>query len=355
MKPPALPRDATLAQLAHATATPEALLRELVARRADPYRVFMVRKRSGGRRAICVPCPELMHLQRFIHRSVLQTPTALAQLGDEVTAYRPGASHIGNAARHAGARWMLKLDLKHFFESVSERQVWHVFRRLGYAPQTALWLTRLCTRVLPLPDDRRWHRRSLRWVPAARGARGADDHPRVMGHLPQGAPTSPMLANLACVALDAQLRGIAQRHALTYTRYADDLCFSSPAARPAVADRAATSALIAAVARAVGEHGFGLRQLKTQVAGPGARRIVTGLSVAGEQPRLPRARKDALRQALHHIARHGLRSHCDRIGQRDPVAYLGRLAGQIRYLRAIEPQAGDRLLERLKASAQAVA
>lgn len=339
MKPPALSPSATLAQIAQASGVSEALLRKIALRHADPYRVFMVRKRGGGRRAICVPCPELMQLQRFIHRELLRTPAALAQLSDAVTAYRPSASPLVNAQRHAGARWLLKLDLRRFFESVSERQVWHALTRLGCTPRTALWLARLCTRVLPLKVDQRWQRRSARWRNPQR-----PDRPRVLGHLPQGAPTSPMLANLVCTAMDARLSALAQRHALTYTRYADDLAFSGEPL-----PREAARALIAEVARTVGEHGFGLQQLKTQVAGPGARRIVTGLAIEGNAPRVPRTAKDALRQALHHIARHGLRSHCERTGHGDSAAYLHRLAGQLQYLRSVEPQAGDRLLQHLQA------
>lgn len=349
MKPPALSFDASLAQIAQASATPEPLLRDWVARRGEqPYRVFRVRKRSGGWRSICVPCPALMQVQRFIHRELLRTPTALAQLGDEATAYRPGGSPLLNAQPHLGSRWLLKLDVRQFFESVSERQVWHVFRRLGYTARTALLLARLCTRVLPLPVDQRWQQRSARWTHSRTDPRR--DRPRVLGHLPQGAPTSPMLANLVCVDMDAQLRALAHHHALAYTRYADDLAFSG-----AGLPRDRTRRLIGEVARTVGAHGFGLQQLKTQVAAAGARRIVTGVAIEGEQPRLPRAAKDALRQALHHITRHGLQSHCERTGQADPATCLHRLAGQIHHLRQIEPEAGERLMRRMRALAPAAA
>lgn len=64
-----------------------------------------------------------------------------------------------------GATWVLKLDITRFFESISERQIYYVFRRLGYRALVAFCLTRLCTRVLPASSDMRLHRYTKRWRP----------------------------------------------------------------------------------------------------------------------------------------------------------------------------------------------
>lgn len=335
-----LPVILTLGHLAHTTATSLGVLTGIIKRRIDPYRVFAIRKRSGGKRFICVPESGLLHVQRWIHHHILCSPAALKSLSNCATAYTPGSSHIVNAKRHLGAAWILKLDITRFFESISERQVYHVFRGLGYRALVAFCLTRLCTRVLPASSDRRLHRHTKRWQPGLqRKFLGA----RVVGHLPQGAPTSPMLANLVCVALDAELLKIAVREGLTYSRYADDMTFSGE-----LADRSAAVRIAKEVSGIVGRHGFGINAQKTNIAKNGGRKIVTGLSVDDDIIHLPRGYKDAIRQELFYLDKHGIQSHCSRIGQKNHLSYLMRLAGRIRYAAAIEPAVGKQMMDKFQ-------
>jgi len=331
-----LPVILTLGHLAHTTGAPYGLLTGIIKRQIDPYRVFAIRKRSGGKRFICVPEAGLLYLQRWIHDHILCSATALKSLSCCATAYTPGSSHIVNAKRHVGAAWVLKLDITRFFESISERQVYHVFRSLGYRALVAFCLTRLCTRVLPAASDKRLHRHTKRWQP---GNPRKFLRSRVVGHLPQGAPTSPMLANLVCVALDAELQNIAVREDLTYTRYADDMTFSGE-----MADRSVATRIAREVSAIVGCYGFGINVQKTNIAKDGGRKIVTGLSVEGETIRLPRAYKDEIRQELFYLGRYGIQSHCSRIGQKNHFSYLLRLAGRIRYASSVEPETGKRLM-----------
>ncbi len=335
-----LPVILTLGHLAHTTAVSHGVLTGVIKRRIDPYRVFAIRKRSGGKRFICVPEPGLLGIQRWIHDHILCSPTALKSLSGCCTAYTPGSSHIVNAKRHLGAAWILKLDITCFFESISERQVYHVFRGLGYRALVAFCLTRLCTRVLPASSDRRLHRHTKRWRP---GRQRQFLGTRVVGHLPQGAPTSPMLANLVCVALDAELHKIAVREGLTYTRYADDLTFSGE-----MANRSAATRIAREVSVVVGRYGFGINAQKTNIAKNGGRKIVTGLSVDNDIVRLPRNYKDQIRQELFYLEKYGLQSHCSRIGQKNHLSYLLRLAGRIRYAVAVEPIFGNNMMGKLK-------
>jgi RNA-directed DNA polymerase len=343
-----LPFDATLAQLAHATGITPARLQGIVSRRIDPWHTFSIRKRGGGRRTICVPDADLLALQRWVHRHLLCHPQSLARLMPQATAYRPGGSHLANAQAHLGAGWLLKLDLVRFFESISERQVWHVFRALGFAPRTALLLTRACTRVLPLGVDRRYFDRTPRWRTGAERSPNEKFHPRprVVGHLPQGAPSSPMLANLVCHALDAQLQQLAQscsEHAVRYTRYADDITFSGPPMTAAALNALCGRSLREAT-RAITRYGFGVQWRKVQLVRRGARRIVTGLLVDGDALHVPRPSRDALRQALYHLEQQGIEGHCAWLRIDDTQAYLARLRGQLAYLRSIEPVRGARML-----------
>ncbi|MEO5334386.1 MAG: reverse transcriptase family protein [Magnetococcus sp. YQC-5] len=348
-----LPVVLTLGHLAHTTDVSHGLLTDIIKRQIDPYRVFAIRKRSGGKRFICVPEKGLLTVQRWIHKEILCAPVALRKLSCHATAYAPLSSHIANAKRHIGAAWILKLDITRFFESVSERQVYRVFRSLGYRALVAFCLTRLCTRVLPSTVDHRQRLRTKRWRTGdqhrfRRKLRDAQGWPeettpfsgaRVVGHLPQGAPTSPMLANLVCVKLDADLQEIAIREGLVYTRYADDMTFSGE-----VVDRAAAIRISREISIAVGHYGFGINLQKTSIAKNGGRKIVTGLSVDGNVVRLPRAYKDAIRQELFYLDKHGIQEHCSRTGHKNHLSYLLRLAGRIRYVISIEPVNGQRMM-----------
>jgi RNA-directed DNA polymerase len=327
-----LPVILTVGQLAFATDIPYRFLIDTTRRYNDPYLVFSIRKRNGGRRYICVPEPFLLAVQRWIHEHILCSDYALARLSNNVTAFRPGSSHIINAKRHVGADCVLKLDLTRFFESISERQIYRVFRDLGYRALIAFCLSRLCTRVLPTHSDHRLRSRTKRWV----GTKSYKIlNARVMGHLPQGAPTSPMLANLVCVHLDIELQQIANRGGLIYTRYADDITFSGE-----TKTRSQFGPLIAEVSRVAGRYGFNINHQKTALRMNGSRKIVTGLSIDDDVLRLPRPYKDAIRQELYYIEKHGLRGHCSRLGCKNNMSYLLRLAGRIRYIRSIEHKAG---------------
>ena len=335
-----LPVILTVGHLAHVTGVSHGVLAGIIKRQIDPYRIFTIRKRSGGKRFICVPESGLLGVQRWIHDHILCAPAALKHLSSNVTAYTPGSSHVENAIPHVGAAWLLKLDLTRFFESVSERQVYRVFRGLGYRALVAFCLTRLCTRALPAASDNRLQRRTKRWQPGtSRKFLGSP----VVGHLPQGAPTSPMLANLVCVALDANLQAMAIREGLTYTRYADDMTFSGD-----VFDRSVVARISRETSVVVGRQGFSINTQKTSISKNGGRKIVTGLSVEGDTVRLPRAYKDKIRQELFYLGKHGLKDHCSRIRYKNHLSYVLRLAGRIRYVISVEPEVGKRMMDNLR-------
>ena len=331
-----LPVILTLGQLAYTTSVPNEVLQGVIKREVDPYRVFAIRKRNGGKRFICVPELGLRAAQRWIHDHLLCSPQALKGLSLNATAYKPGSSHLVNATRHVGADWVLKLDITRFFESISERQVYRVFRGLGYRALVAFCLTRLCTRILPEYSDQRVRRRTKRWRP---GRHRPFQSAHVVGHLPQGAPTSPMLANLVCVPLDSDIQKIALRDGLVYTRYADDMTLSG-----LLVNRDAAVKLISEISCIVGKYGFGINSQKTTIAKNGGRKIVTGLSIEGDAVRLPRTYKDALRKELYFLEKYGLRDHCARIGQQNHLSYVLRLAGRIRYTVLVEPVIGGRMM-----------
>ncbi len=200
----------TLRHLAHEADANYGLLRLIVRRSIkDPYRVFRVRKRPsypGEKRfrVIAVPEPHLLRTQRWITRNIL----AAVRPHSASVAFSPNDSIRTAAELHCSAKWLIKLDVRNFFESISEINVYQVFRHLGYQPLVAFEMTRLCTRV-GAPTS---FRLSERWRSdfERRPVIAAYQVTR-MGHLPQGAPSSPMLANLAVREFDMEVTQIASR------------------------------------------------------------------------------------------------------------------------------------------------
>jgi len=295
---PPLPAVLTLCHLAKRLDLSYGTLRHYVARQAiDPYRQFRIRKHSGGYRRICVPDENLKQVQSWIANHVLRNVPAhpCSQ------AFSPGDSIVKCASRHAGARWLVKLDVADFFGSITEIQVSRVFRSLGYNKLVSFELARLCTY---LPWDSAKHRMPA-WKVRSRNTAIEVYRQNHLGRLPQGASTSPMLANLAMRQVDEALRLIAEERGLIYSRYSDDMTFSTDAEF----SREDAKRLIQAVADELKARGLFLNRSKTKVVHPGARRIVLGLLVDGPQPVLSRAFRDNLRQHFHYLKKFGVDEH----------------------------------------------
>ena len=310
------------------------------------YLVYPKQKSSGGQRWICVPATQVRIVQNWIATHILSSPGAIAHLNNASSAYAKNCSILRNAEQHAGSRWMVKIDIHDFFESVSERQVYRVFRRLGYPALLSFEMARICTRVAPPAVDR-FRKRDLkwRWNERKRGPRPSVPYNASQsGHLPQGAPTSPMLSNLISVKLDEQVTAIASELGGVYTRYADDLIVSF-----SHGSRATCQAALQRIRRVLGDHGFVVNRKKTHILGPGARKTVTGLVVNDTQPRLKRQTKNHIEVALHYIETKGLIEHARFVGSKHPIAYLNHLSGLVEFARSIEPAFGEKALQRLEA------
>jgi RNA-directed DNA polymerase len=310
------------------------------------YHVYPKQKSSGGQRWICVPAVELRAVQSWITTNILNSKAALASLNEASQAYGKGCSILHNAEQHAGASWIVKVDIHNFFESVSERQVYWVFRRLGYPALLSFEMARICTRVVPPAVDR-YRERDLKWRWNERHVRDRENVPyeaSQSGHLPQGASSSPMLSNLVAVDLDKRVSEIATAFGGVYTRYADDLIVSF-----SQGSRAQSESVLRNIRRALGAHGFVLNRKKTHVLGPGARKVVTGLVVNDHKPRLKRQTKNHIEVALHYIETKGLLEHARFVGSKHPLAYLNHLSGLIEFARSVEPDFGDEAASRLQA------
>lgn len=345
---PSLPPIFTLRHLAHLTDADYGILRKIVTRQfKEPYRIFRIRKRPRADglprfRVICAPDPTLLTVQRWLARNVLVH--AKGKVHSASTAYAPGSTLVDAVRPHCGCRWLIKLDIKRFFESVTEVAAYRAYRSLGYQPLIAFELTRLSTRLGSLTSSRRrrhWYSNSAQ----ERTCIQAYSFHR-MGHLPQGAPTSPMLANLAMHSADQELTSWANKHGLIYTRYADDLIFSTA---DKSFDRDKAAAVIRGVYRIVGRFGLSPNVAKTQVIPPRARKIVLGLLVDGKEPRLTREFKAGLRMHLHYLQHpsFGPARHAKIRGFAAVAGLRNHLLGLVAYATQIEPAYGSKVASEL--------
>lgn len=266
------------------------------------YREFTIKKRAPGEvRIIRAPERGLKRIQRLL----LLCLQAVFVPDEAAHGFTDGRSVLTNAVPHAGRRFVLNLDLKDFFTHTHFGRVVAVLQLPPFQlPRKAAHL------VANLCCDN--------------------------GALPQGAPTSPLLTNAVCQRLDRKLRQVATRFGCRYTRYADDLTFSSN--RPSF-----TSAFHAEVNAIIKSEGYEPNKKKERLQTAEMRQEVTGI-VVNQRPNVPREYTRLIRNMLHNWKASGyeaasatLRQHygSSKAGSRyrGNVPKLERvLAGKIAYL-----------------------
>jgi RNA-directed DNA polymerase len=279
--------------------------------------------RRGKFRLLEMPKQRLKALQRrLLHELLERIPLHEAAHG-----YRRGRSVATYVAPHAGQDLVLRFDLRDFFPSIRAARIHALFRTAGYPVAVARLLTGLCTGVVPADV--------LRAAPAS-GGPAAEARRRALyqePHLPQGAPTSPALANLCAFRLDCRLAALARTVGASYTRYADDLAFSGCAELERAARRFQVQ-----VCRLALEEGFEVQTRKTRFMRQGVRQQLAGV-VLNAHPNVPRSDYDRLKAILHNCMRHGPEGQ-NRDGHDDFRAYL---AGRIAYVAMLNPDRGRKL------------
>jgi RNA-directed DNA polymerase len=257
-------------------------------------------------------------------------------------AYSKDCSHVKCASIHAGCEWLIKIDIRQFFESINEIQVFRIFRACGYEPLVAFELARLTTRLSrrknPL-ERMRWMAESHYWLKYMIATYRSDS-----GHLPQGAPTSPMLANLVMRRFDAIAANIATDFGTVYTRYSDDLAFSSG---DHSFGRKAANELIRRIYGLLQSFGMQPKVAKTNIAPPGARRVVLGLTVNDCRPRLTRTMKRRIECHVHYIEKLGYIVHAREREFASALGCFNYIQGLVSYAYQVDKEFGDTMRQRL--------
>lgn len=209
------------------------------------YEIFQIPKKNGEMRLIRAPLPQLKNLQQRLktHLEGLYSPH------DAASAFIYGRGIVFNAQKHLKKKLVFNIDLENFYHSINFGRVRGLLMAKPYSlkEDTATLIAHICC---------------------------------VDKVLPQGAPTSPLISNMICRRLDRQLSHLARINRCTYSRYADDITFSSHLAtdnqifeveKPTEPGRALIDL--------IESNGFSINLAKTRLQSNFQRQVVTGLKV----------------------------------------------------------------------------
>lgn len=275
-------------------------------RRSPPesrYSKVKIRKRDAGVREILVPQRGLKAIQTKLAAVLSARYTAL----ECVQGFLKERGILRNARRHVARRWVLNVDIKDFFPSITFPRVRGLLLAKPYSlpPAAATLLAQICcTPPITEPEDE-----------VANGSTpgGTPTLPiRLAGVLPQGAPTSPVVSNMLCARLDREILAVARKHRVTYTRYADDLTFSCtrrrfPGALATMDEVDGRCLLGPELDDVLRGNGFEPNSRKLRLQGANERQQVTGV-VVNRVPNVPRTKVRELRAMLHAWRKYGYKA-----------------------------------------------
>ncbi len=286
------------------------------------YACKWIKKRSGSQRLIESPKQQLKTVQRIILQDFLNR----IPLHNAAHGFCRNRNPLSFTADHVGKACCLRLDLKDFFPNIRGSRVRGMFGAFGMPPEVARCLAALTTTQTQLdaiePQRPTGHRgqfsASQLYLPA---------------HLPQGAPTSPAIANIMAYRLDARLSGLAAVANAHYTRYADDLLFSGDRLFGRQAKKFATT--VAAIAI---EQGFEINHHKTKIQFASQRQTATGITL-NQHANIRRRDYDRLKAILYNCIQHGPASQ----NRNGIVNFHQHLAGRINWITQINPTRAKKL------------
>ncbi len=287
------------------------------------YHYKVLAKRSGDVRLIEAPQRRLKELQQRILADILEK----IPVHPAVHGFRKGRSIKTFVAPHVRRRIVLRMDVREFSPSFHGSRVQAFFRTAGYPESVADMLGGICTNAVP---------RCI-WNQSYFDFGSAQLHEAGMlygrSHLPQGAPTSPALANLCAYRIDCRLSGLAASAGAEYTRYADDLAFSGNEAFSNYALRFSEH-----VAAVLLEEGFRVHHRKTRIMRSGRRQYLAGL-VVNEKANIVRRDFDLLKAILNNCIRFGAESQ----NREQHPLFRSHLEGCVSFVEMIHAAKGARL------------
>lgn len=283
------------------------------------YHTFELEKKSGGKRKISAPKPKLKEIQNWILENILQK----IPYTTEAHGFIKERSIVTNAQPHINKDIVVNIDLKDFFPTVTYKRVKGLFHKMGYSEEVAVILGLLCTHSEineTILDGVTYYVQS--------GER----------KLPQGSPASPAISNLIVYKMDKKINGLAKKLNFNYTRYADDMSFSTTQENSKNVSR-----LLYFTKKIIETEGFVIHPDKIHVMRKGIQQKVTGI-VVNKKPNIDRNQLRKFRALLHNIEKNGWKDQ--KWGK--AIHVINAIEGYINYVRMVNPEKGIVFRQNLK-------
>jgi RNA-directed DNA polymerase len=300
-------------------------LLQIIENRGSYYSYYLIKKKKGGYRRIIAPYKNIKYLQDWIKINILDKVV----LHPSATGFIKQRSILDNARAHQNSNVILNFDLENFFESITEKRVYGIFKYLGYHKNLAVEFAKICT--VKMPQYR------FEYLDDITKEHFGDYYNLNEAVLVQGASTSPSLSNIACISLDNRLNKLANKLGISYSRYADDITFSGEN------ENLPSNNLIKII---IENENFKINWNKVGRYKKGQKQLVTGLLI-NENIRVPKKYKKEILRHLFFCEKYGASSHFNRIAP-DKSFRKEWLMGKILYLNSIEPEIAKYMFERFK-------
>jgi len=233
-----LPLVQSLDDLSRVTKLSKFMIYQLSKNANFHYKVYKIPKKNGKLREIAQPSRNLKGFQSWILVEILNK----LNVSPNSKGFTKGQSTLDNAKPHVGNNALLTIDIQDFFPTICAKQVFNVFKSIGYNNLLSTIFTRICT---------------------------------FNERLPQGSPCSPKLANLICLNLDNRIQSYVGKKGITYTRYADDMTFSAMSPNKLIK-------ILTTIEKIIKDEDFTLNEEKTRFAGVSNVKKVTGLVITDD-------------------------------------------------------------------------
>lgn len=264
------------------------------------YNEVLIPKKSGEKRILNVPNYNLKLVQKWILNNILYS----IPISKHATGFCKNKSIKNNAELHVNKECVINLDLKDFFPSISQKQVFRIFYYYGYTDEVSFLLSRLCT---------------------------------YKGKLPQGAVTSPYISNIICIKLDKRLFGLAEKYNATYSRYADDITFSG---------NKKIYAMLPTIEEIIRDEGFILNTSKTRIQRSYNKQEVTGLTVNNGRVSVDKKYLSKFKQEVYYCIKYGPSSHLQHENI-DKTNFRDYMYGKAYFIKMIDKELGLKMLDKL--------
>lgn len=306
--------------LAYQIGIPPYRLINIIKDRDYLYNTYKIRKKAGGYRWIMSPNEDLKFVQNWIKTNILDK----VYIHDAAYGFTKGKSIVNNAEMHVGKELILNIDLYRYFDTITEKRVYGLFKNLGYTEKLSFDLARLlCVRPPKsysndIRIENRLKKKFIKIKPAI---------------LPQGAPTSPIISNIISTKLDEVLTKYSARCGVCYSRYADDITFSG---------NRKDMLSLAIIKKIIRQQGFTINIKKTKYISNCKKQSVTGLTV-NNGIFVNKEITKTIKQELYYCLKFGYKNHLDykqTKGSESKAGYKDWLFGKICFIYSVEKEKG---------------